>query len=171
MSHHVIFCLGNPSRGDDGLGPAVAQQLPADAHVIEDFQLLVEHCLDLPNAKQTNSAVLFIDAAVNQHQAIAFTELTPKQDHHYLSHALAPDALLGLNQQLFGAAPVSYLLSLKGEQFELGTGLSKKAQRISQQASALVNQILHEENPQRWPHIAATFLTSNHHQEVHAADA
>ena len=52
----VIFAVGNPSRGDDALGPELlarladwlAKQNPAvDVELVEDFQLQIEHALDV----------------------------------------------------------------------------------------------------------------------------
>ena len=68
----LIVGIGNPSLGDDALGPLLierletllAQEDPAAALNIEllsDFQLQIEHALDLLN----RSLVLFVDAHVN----------------------------------------------------------------------------------------------------------
>ena len=59
----VVFAVGNPSRGDDALGPLLAERIEAafpDIVVISDFQLQIEHALDLVGAE----LILFIDACV-----------------------------------------------------------------------------------------------------------
>jgi len=47
----LVLAVGNPSRGDDALGPLAAQRLAAlelsGVEVLTDFQLQVEHALDL----------------------------------------------------------------------------------------------------------------------------
>ena len=63
----VIFGYGNPSRGDDALGSLLlaraeteVDRLPGlDVALVEDFQLQVEHALDL----EDRDLALFIDAA------------------------------------------------------------------------------------------------------------
>ena len=66
----VILACGNPSRGDDALGPILLDRLQAwlesagcagladDFELIGDFQLQVEHALDLIGRR----LALFIDA-------------------------------------------------------------------------------------------------------------
>ena len=62
----LVLAVGNPSRGDDALGPLLLERLQADGwdaggqvELLCDFQLQVEHTLDL----QGRSAVLLVDAA------------------------------------------------------------------------------------------------------------
>ncbi len=52
----VIFAVGNPSRGDDAIGPECYGRLEkllkneilaGSVELIEDFQLQIEHALDL----------------------------------------------------------------------------------------------------------------------------
>ena len=52
----VVFAVGNPSRGDDAIGPVICgrlaiwlenEKLTERVELIEDFQLNVEHALDL----------------------------------------------------------------------------------------------------------------------------
>ena len=63
----VVFAVGNRSRGDDALGPLLLERLAAvlDAEgrgsrfeLIDDFQLQIEHALDLAGRR----LALFIDA-------------------------------------------------------------------------------------------------------------
>ncbi|HRH15070.1 MAG TPA: homospermidine synthase, partial [Azonexus sp.] len=66
----VVFAVGNPSRGDDAIGPVICgrleewlenEKLADRVELIEDFQLNVEHALDL----QSRELALFIDAGEN----------------------------------------------------------------------------------------------------------
>jgi len=58
----LVLAVGNPSRGDDALGPELAARLEAAAlpgvEVIVEFQLQVENALDLVGRER----VIFIDA-------------------------------------------------------------------------------------------------------------
>ncbi|HEB82952.1 MAG TPA: Ni/Fe hydrogenase, partial [Gammaproteobacteria bacterium] len=53
----LVFPFGNPSRGDDALGPAIYQLLGNKQQNVElqsidlltDFQLQIEHSIDLEN--------------------------------------------------------------------------------------------------------------------------
>ena len=68
----VVFGWGNVSRGDDGLGPLLLARIEALGlpHVttIEDFQLQIEHALDLRDA----DLALFVDASVAAPAAFGF---------------------------------------------------------------------------------------------------
>jgi len=58
----VVFGWGNDASGDDGLGPLllarVARAAWAGVTTVENFQLQIEHALDLDGAE----AALFVDA-------------------------------------------------------------------------------------------------------------
>ena len=126
----VILAYGNPSRGDDALGPQLLRQMEIlcqskkEIEFIEDFQLQVEHVLDLANGK----LVLFIDASVSCPPPFAFTQLQAQPDITYTSHALHPAAVLYAYQQVYHQLPPpAFLLTVRGETFELGEPLSKSA--------------------------------------------
>ena len=58
----LVFGWGNPSRGDDALGPLFVEAVEAmklpGIECLTDFQLQVEHALDL----RRRSRILFVDA-------------------------------------------------------------------------------------------------------------
>lgn len=128
----LVLAWGNPSRGDDALGPLCLQrlhsQLADDARVefIEDFQLQVEHTLDLLGREQ----VLFVDASLQGSGPFSATPLQPRHDPSYTSHALSPQALLQVFVQVQQTPPPPCtLLAIRGERFELGEPLSESAAR------------------------------------------
>jgi len=134
----VIFAYGNPSRGDDALGPALLYRLERDERFnkeivfIEDFQLQIEHALDLEN----HNLALFIDASVACLPPFTFTRLEPTRDDTFTSHALHPAAVLHTYQQIKNQPPPpAFLLSLRGEKFELGDPLSPSAQNNLEEAT------------------------------------
>ncbi len=134
----LIFAYGNPSRGDDALGPLLLERLAAlnlpGVELLTDFQLQVEHALDL----QGRERVLFIDASVSCPPPYLFTRLQPQQDASYTSHAMSPAALLQACLDLHGSAPPAWLLAVRGDNFELGEELSAGARRNLEQAFLLL---------------------------------
>jgi hydrogenase maturation protease len=90
----VVFGWGNDARGDDGLGPLllarVARAAWADVTTVEDFQLQIEHALDLDGAE----AALFLDAGKDTPAPFSFAEIGPERDESHTTHALAPEAVL-----------------------------------------------------------------------------
>lgn len=140
----VIFCIGNPSRGDDALAPQLVRQLIEknrleNVEIIDDFQLQVEHTLDM----EGRDLILFIDASVSAKEPFEFTKLEPLLDASFSTHELSPNALLGIYQQMSnGQGLKAFVLAIKGYQFDLGTELSEKAEENLQQALVFCQKIL-----------------------------
>ncbi len=128
----LIIGYGNPSRGDDALGPlalAALERHPAAAGRIElltDFQLQIELVTDMAGRER----VIFIDADASLSQPFSFTPLQAQSGTLSTSHALAPASLLGVYAHFHAcAAPPAFLLAIRGYQFELGAPLSGAARQ------------------------------------------
>lgn len=124
----LIFGYGNPSRGDDALGPLLVEKLEdfamADVECLTDFQLQVENSLDLLNRK----LVLFVDAHLTCLAPFQLEKLEPASDTSYTTHAMSPASVLQVFADTQGnAPPPAFLLSLRGYEFELGAELSEAA--------------------------------------------
>lgn len=132
----LVFGFGNPSRGDDALGPefvrrAEARFSEAIAHgaldVLTDYQLQVEHVLDLEGRER----VYFVDASATQPQPQGYsvTRVAGACDDSFTTHLLSPAALL----HTYGAvveskAPECWLIAIAGHQFDLGAPMSPEAE-------------------------------------------
>ena len=130
----LVFAWGNPSRGDDALGPRFVEALEtlAAAHpqwpmfdCLTDFQLQIEHALDLRHRRR----VLFVDASINCGAPYSVSTITAARDETFSSHALSPQTLLQVYRDIDGEQPPpAELLAIRGRRFELGEGLSAEAQ-------------------------------------------
>ena len=123
----LVFGWGNPSRGDDALGPLFVERLRAGltpddgVEVLEDYQLQVEHALDLVGRQR----VLFVDASLDCRAPFEVMPLRPAQDVGFTTHAMSPEALLQVFCDLQGSQPPPCtLLAIRGDRFELGEALS-----------------------------------------------
>jgi hydrogenase maturation protease len=140
----LLFGYGNLSRGDDALGPLLLEYVESrcnlqEVEILSDFQLQIEHALDLEN----RSLILFVDASVSCISAFDFAMLEPARDKSYTTHAMSPAAVLDVYQSIKKQTPPPcFLLSIKGEQFELGEGLSASAERDLAQACQFAEQLL-----------------------------
>jgi hydrogenase maturation protease len=117
---------GNPSRGDDALGPLLCDRL-AEAHggtvgceVQQDFQLQVEDAMDLDGRR----VVVFIDASVSATAPFEFRAVIPRADGSVATHAMTPEAVLATAGDVFGSWPAAYVMAVRGEAFDLGMPLS-----------------------------------------------
>ncbi len=128
----LVFGWGNPSRGDDALGPlcvaALRAQLPlalcAQVEFLEDYQLQIEHALDLIGRQH----ILLIDAGLACVAPFEATSLQARHDASLSTHALSPAALLQVYQALQREpAPPCTLLAIRGEKFVLGEAPSPAA--------------------------------------------
>lgn len=134
----LVLAIGNPSRGDDALGPLLLEQLAAigteaagDVELLTDFQLQIEHALDLEGRR----AVLFIDAArPGVVEGVGLTAIQAETRLVPVSHALSAPAVLQVATQLAGCAPPAWQLAVEGECFALAEGLSPLAQQHLEQA-------------------------------------
>ena len=103
----------------------------------------VEHVSDL----QGRRAILFIDADVSCEAPCHFSEISAAQDNSYTSHGMTPFALLHTYRKVYGdGVPRSYLLRLRGYDFELGNGLSDEAYANLEVAAVIVHEWLSQNN-------------------------
>lgn len=155
----MVFGWGNPSRGDDALGPLLLQTLRSggdsgrwpglDLRLVEDFQLQIEHALDLDGAE----LALFIDAGQGTPAPWALTELDGQAQPRFAAstHALSPQAVLSVYRQLQGRAPPpAFVLCVRGEQFALGAPLSAAARQHLAAAAALLQQLCDAPDARAW---------------------
>ncbi len=128
----VLLGCGNPSRGDDALGPALLARIGSwlnarpdlDVRIVEDFQFQVEHALDLADA----DLVLFIDADASADAPFCLRRTKPERDASYTTHELSPEAVLCVAREVTGREPPpAWVLGLRGERFELGEPMSPAA--------------------------------------------
>jgi hydrogenase maturation protease len=152
----VVLGWGNPSRGDDALGPLLcdrlAEWLPersdgGSVAVFQDFQLQIEHALDLVD----RDLVLFIDAALDVLPPYALTRIAPRQDASHSTHALSPQAVLAVFEQVQGRVPPpAWLLRVRGESFDLGEPLSENANAASKAAWQVLQELLNDASEAAW---------------------
>lgn len=129
----LVFAWGNPSRGDDALGPLFAQAVEdwrlAGVECLTDFQLQVEHSLDLVGRDR----VLFVDAscaAPPEGAGVGFhvRPLRADRDASFTTHAMSPASVLQVYADVEGRAPPpAWLLAIHGERWDLGEAPSNAA--------------------------------------------
>ncbi len=141
----VVLGVGNPSRGDDAIGPLLAERLEHESipgvDVIVDYQLQVEHALDL----QDRRLAVFVDAAVDLDVPFELRPVHARRDDSYTSHALSPAAVLETCSRITGGQPpAAFALAIRGGRFGLGQDLSDSARRDLESAWTALLQLLRE---------------------------
>jgi len=128
VAPRLVIAIGNASRGDDALGPLLAERLAAldlpGVEVLTDYQLQIEYALDLRGREE----VIFVDAAFAGDAPYALQAVVPRADASITTHALSPQALLEGYCRLTGApAPAAAVFAVRGYAFDLGAPLSAPA--------------------------------------------
>jgi hydrogenase maturation protease len=150
----LIFAWGNPSRGDDALGPDLLERIGprAGVELLTDFQLQPEHVTDL----RDRDLVLFADASVSCAPPFSFTRVTASRDPSFTSHAMSPAALLAAYGEVYGVEPPPcFVLAIRGEHFELGESLSNAARAHLDAALGLVERLLADATLAAWNRLGA----------------
>jgi hydrogenase maturation protease len=134
----LLIGYGNPGRGDDGLGPALAERIRArdlaGVVVKTDYQLVAEHALDVSRAEH----VIFADAQIEGTAPYEFGPAHADTSADVSSHNLSPGAVLALAHLLFDATPGAFTLAMTGARFDrIEEGLSARAARNLDLAEAL----------------------------------
>lgn len=135
----LVLGYGNPYRGDDGLGPLLAERvaqwlasLGEAAELWVGQQLLPELAEELAN----HDVAIFCDAsAVPLEDGFLLEELDISSDPEGLTlHSVSPQWLLGLAQSLAGRMPKACLLSVEGESFDFREGLTPRCEERAKAA-------------------------------------
>jgi len=160
----VVFAVGNPSRGDDAIGPLLLERLAnwlddeglaGQFELIEDFQLQIEHALDL----QGRQLALFIDAGAGTPAPYTFQRIAPATGIAHTTHELPPEAVLQVYRQTEGAEPpAAFVLCVRGEQFELGEPLTDLAETCVAEAFGLLTRLCRRVDPADWQTLAGNAL-------------
>ena len=143
----LIYGYGNPGRQDDGLGKALVElvdewvQNEGIENISRDvgYQLLVEDVTLIEN----KDLIIFVDASMDER--IAVFDLAPVEADDretFTMHQVSPGFILALYETLYGPAPPSYLLQIRGYEWELEESLSQGARENLAEAWKALRQIL-----------------------------
>ena len=161
LARLVMFAYGNPSRGDDALGPELLRRLEEDPAYqanlyksITDFQLQIEHAQDLLH----RDLALFVDASMTSPPPFSFYRLSPRRDISYTSHAMSPAAVLYGFEQAYGRTPPpAFMLSIRGEDFTLGHPVSAAAGKYLDAALEFAKRLVLRPDSECWNNCAERF--------------
>lgn len=126
----LVIGVGNPHRGDDGAGPAVADLAAADprlagATVRSAVQLTPELAADVAAA----SLVVVVDARFGAEPgAVDVTRTEPVERRAALTHHLDAGALAGLAALAYGRVPPVFVVGIGAGGFAAGTALSPEVE-------------------------------------------
>jgi len=158
----LLYGYGNPGRGDDGLGPALAAAveemgLPG-IDVDANYQLTVEDAAGVGDY----GAVIFADASLEGPAPFWFSRIDAGDTGRlgWTSHSVSPVQVVALARDMFGSRVPAYTLGIRGYAFgELDEGLSAGAKENLGKAIAFARTALverqFEEYAREFGHLAA----------------
>ena len=124
----LVIGYGNTLRGDDGVGPRVAEAVEAlklpGVRTFTCQQLSPEHAEMISQAER----VVFVDAAVDAPKEVQLLELVPGGATQLMAHAADPRTMLALARDVFGRAPKAWWLTIPAVSLEFSETLTVEAQ-------------------------------------------
>ena len=129
----LVIGFGNVMRGDDGVGPAVAEAV--EALGISGVRVAVHHQLtpELAVPWAGVASVVFVDASMgHESEGVVVRELgfdLTAEGVGWNGHRFTPEALLALALEMNGTRPRAWCVEVPVLEFGWGPGLSAKAQR------------------------------------------
>lgn len=116
----LVIGIGNSLRGDDGVGPAVCDQLQSRAGELPiDFVIRHQLTPELVDELANRRGVLFIDACVNQPPGTwHYQRVRQSETQSPLAHQMDPGQLLSLCELCLGQRPRAWTLQFGADDFE-----------------------------------------------------
>lgn len=137
----LVIGYGNTLRGDDGVGPRVAEAIGklnlSGVRTIVCQQLSPE-CADPVSRART---VVFVDAAVDAPREVQFRKLEPGESAQLMAHAADPRTLLALARDVFGHAPQAWWLTIPTVKLDFSETLTPEAQRGFAEAVKKIHEL------------------------------
>lgn len=126
----LLIGVGNPGRGDDGLGweltTLAGQKVKTGLDCEYRYQLQVEDAELISHYTH----VIFIDASHTAYEdGYAIRHCQSAGHYFFSSHLQSPETILYLSHHLYRSCPETYLLEISGYEWGLKTSLGKKAKR------------------------------------------
>jgi len=125
----LVIGYGNTLRGDDGVGPRVAEAVGAlnlpGVRTLICQQLSPEHAVPISLAQ----TVIFVDAAVDVPGEVRLCRLEPNASPQVMAHAADPRTMLALSRDVFGHVPQAWWLTIPAVKMDFCEDLTPEAQR------------------------------------------
>ncbi len=141
----LIYAYGNPGRQDDGLGnylvdalqPWLTEQEFDHVETDSNFQLNIEDADNIRN----KDVVIFVDASIKDIDDYKLDIVEPSEGRsEFTMHAASPAYILALCKKLYNKHPETYLLQIKGYEWEFKENLSNRAAKNLDTALAFLQK-------------------------------
>ncbi len=150
-SDTLIIGFGNADRQDDGVGWHIIHNLadrihqtppddPGAAIEIEHETVNLLYILQIyPELAETLShyrRVCFVDAHTGDiEEEIVWRQIEPAYEKSPLTHHMSPSTVLSISAMIYDNVPETYLLSVRGYDFQFNRALSPKTASLAETAA------------------------------------
>ena len=145
----LIYGYGNPSRQDDALGVLFTDKMEvwAKEQKLSHLSFDTNYQLNIEDADTISAqdVVYFVDASMEPIDDFSITKVESSNAQiEFTMHAISAGVVLDLCNQIYGKAPETYLIHIKGYEWDLefDKGLSSKAENNLQKALAYLQEKL-----------------------------
>jgi hydrogenase maturation protease len=143
----LIYGYGNPGRQDDGLGNAFVEKLEKWVHEnhLQGFEFDSNYQLNIEDAAAIadKDLVIFADASTEKIESFILTPVDASTKVAFTTHAASPGYIIGLCKKIYNRIPPTYLLHIKGYEWDFKEGLTKKAkQNLEESLKAIKEKLL-----------------------------
>ncbi len=130
----LIYGYGNPGRFDDGLGVRLAEEMEAwiSKNKIDRVDCDTNYQLNIEDAEIISNydLVLFADASEEDIRDVSISHVSPSDSKiEFTMHAVSPAFVLNLCNQIYEKAPDTWLIHMKGRDWQFKEGLSEVAEK------------------------------------------
>jgi len=156
MKNTILLGYGNPDRGDDGVAWHFLQKLVSKFEA-EDVDLLTSDIIrisdsidiwfnlqllpELSEAIANYERAIFIDAHTGEIQKdINLQRVEPKYTSSPFTHHMTPSTVLSLTNSFGGKCPDSWLLSIRGYEFNFERSLTERTSKLISEALLLFEE-------------------------------
>jgi len=128
----LIYGYGNPGRKDDGLGSVFVDLLKKwlDSERIKNVELENDYQLNIEDALTISEKdlVVFVDASIENIDDYCLTRVEAEDSKiEFSMHAVSASFILDMSNQLYDKDPETYLLHIKGYEWDYKEELTDKA--------------------------------------------
>jgi hydrogenase maturation protease len=138
----LVLGYGNPSRGDDGLGPRLVEALEGKPARGVDFEVGFQLAIEDAATVSEYARVLFVDADASGKAPFRAVPIGPSETLEFTSHDVSAQTVLAICEESFGAAPAAWLLAVCGYEFGFAEKLSSGAEENLRSATAFVRTLI-----------------------------
>lgn len=146
----LIYGYGNPGRQDDGLGIIFTEHIEEwiknnkinNVSVDSNYQLNIEDADTISKF----DIVIFVDATQENIEEFTISKVNPSPETEFTMHSVAPSLVLYLCNDIYKKIPDTYLLHIKGYEWNFMTKITDKALNNFQKAFEFITtKFLNEE--------------------------